>query len=238
MPHITVLFGNDPSNSRFGYAVDIVVLKIENTASEAVAAAPEEVNRIIQRVSENVIELGLDKTELLVIGGGPEKKFDTSGLFIQMNGYRIPSSPVVRWLRVWLDSQLNFKQHVQKWCGKAQSIANFLRRTNSVQRGAALGLLIKAVQLCVLNVVCCELEAWWPGQARIATVRGVKVGTGTSWHSDLLGRTILQAIRAALPVWRTTPTIALHRESRIPPTEIILQHKKLEAVARTQRLDT
>lgn len=40
-----------------------------------------------------------------------------------------------------------------------------------------------------------------------------------------------------MPVWRTILNIALHRESGIPPSKILLQHKKLLAAARIRRLD-
>ncbi|KAI1005671.1 hypothetical protein K3495_g2547 [Podosphaera aphanis] len=47
----------------------------------------------------------------------------------------------------------------------------------------------------------------------------------------------LMAIRAALPAWRTTLKMALHRESGIPPAAILLQERQLRAAARIQRLD-
>ena len=83
--------------------------------------------------------------------------------------------------------------------------------------------MIKAVQSCVLSTALYGAEAWWPGLTRITTQRDKMVGTGVGWHTDLLDSTILKAVRAALPVWRTTPKTALHRESGIPPSAIILQ---------------
>lgn len=178
------------------------------------------------------------KSELLVIGVGPKKKLDVSGLLIQVKGHSIAPSPVVRWLGIWLDSQLNFKQHVQEWCGKAQRTPSLIRQLNTVQRGAAPGPLIRAVQACVLSTALYGAEAWWPGLTRTTTQRGKKVGTVMGWHTELIDRTVLCAVRAALPVWRTTPNTELHRESGIPPAIVILQQRRLRAAARILKLDT
>nr|CCA28121.1 hypothetical protein SS1G_12417 [Albugo laibachii Nc14] len=235
--YIAVLVQDEGKNNRFGYADDISILVVGSTASEAVAAAQEEVNKLVHLANENMIDFDPAKSELLVIGGGPKKKLDTSGLSIQVGGHSINPSPCVRWLGVWIDSQLNFKQHVQEWCGKAQRVTQFIRQINTVQRGAAPGLMIKAVQACVLSTALYGAEAWWPGTSRITTKKDKKVGTGVGWHTNLLDSTITKAIRAALPVWRTTPNLVLHRESGIPPATILLQQKQLLAAARIQRLD-
>ena len=47
----------------------------------------------------------------------------------------------------------------------------------------------------------------------------------------------MTAIRTALPVWRTTPNIVLHRDSGILPAEVLLQQKQLRNTARIRRFD-
>ena len=149
--YIALLVQDENKNNRFGYTDDIAVLAVGSTVLEAVATAQEEVNKLVHLANENMIDFDPSKSELLVIGGGPKKKLDTLGLSIIMKGHILTLSPCVRWLGVWLDSQLNFKQHVQEWCGKAQRITQFIRQINFVQRGAAPGLMIKAVRACVLS---------------------------------------------------------------------------------------
>ena len=78
------------------------------------AALQIELDTIVQKANENMIDLDSDKSKLLVIGGGHKKKVNTSGLSITIKENTIVPSPAVRWLGVWLDSQLNFKQHVQE----------------------------------------------------------------------------------------------------------------------------
>ena len=238
MLYIATLFEDGSSNCRFGYADDIAVVRVGKNPHDAVEAAQEEVDRITQLALTHKIHFDASKSELLVIGGGPKKKLDSTNITIRIGEQQITTSQQIRWLGVWLDSQLRFKQHVQEWSSKALRLSNFLRSINKVQRGAAPGPLIRAVNACVVSTALYGAEAWWPGLTRITTKRDKKVSTGVGWHTKLLDRTIMTAIRAALPVWRTTPNIVLHRESGILPAEVILQQKQLRSIARIRRLDS
>ncbi|KAI0994466.1 hypothetical protein K3495_g13716, partial [Podosphaera aphanis] len=149
--YIAILVQDENKDNKFGYADDIAVLSIGSTAAEAVANAQAEVENLVRLANEHKISFDPAKSDLLVIGGGPKKKMDTAGLAVQLQGHTIIPSQHVKWLGVWIDSQLNFKQHVQEWCGKAQRITQFIRRINTVQRGADPGPMIKAVQACILS---------------------------------------------------------------------------------------
>ena len=76
-----------------------------------------------------------------------------------------------------------------------------------------------------------------------ATVIPVATYGSTVWYSPgkgnyLVGRvdkTLHAALRRALPVWKTTPNSALHRESAIPPTDILLTGLSHSAQCRATR---
>ena len=140
-----------------------------------------------------------------------------------MKDHWIESPLHILWLVVGNDNQLNFKPHEQEWTGKAK----LLRYINGAQRGTAPGPLIRAVQACVLSTALHGAEAWWPGLTRINTLQDKEYGTEVGWHISLMEKTILKAIRAALPAWCTTLKIALDHEAEISPASIILQQKML-----------
>ena len=48
---------------------------------------------------------------------------------------------------------------------------------------------------------------------------------------------IRTAARAVLPVWRTTPIPILHRESGLPPAEVLLEQIRLRTSLRLKTLD-
>ena len=113
MLYISILFEDGSSNCRFGYADDISVARVGKNPRESVEAAQEEVDRITQLALTHKIQFDASKSELLIIGGGPKKKLDTSDLTVLIGDQLITPSPEIRWLGVWLDTQLTFRQHVQ-----------------------------------------------------------------------------------------------------------------------------
>ena len=112
--YIAILVQEGNVDNKFGYADDVAVLSIGSTAAEAVDNAQAEVGKLLLLAKEHEISFDPAKSDLLIIGGGPKKKMDTVGLAVQIQGHRITPSPHVKWLGVWIDSQLNFKQHVQE----------------------------------------------------------------------------------------------------------------------------
>ncbi|KAI1005063.1 hypothetical protein K3495_g3155 [Podosphaera aphanis] len=110
-----------------------------------------------------------------------------------------------------------------------------MRRLNTVNRGAAPKALVNAVDACVIPVATYGAEVWWPGMSR-PTITG-SVRPHTSFHCELIDKVIIKALRAALPVWRTTPNVVLHREGGIPPARILLEGYRLRLSARLNSLD-
>lgn len=152
-----------------------------------------------------------------------------------VSGSLIEPAEYIRWLGVYLDPQLSFKRHVSTWCGKGLKLAQHMRRLNSVKRGAAPIALITAVNSCIVPVATFGAEVWWPGLARPSAYKTVT--PPTSYHCGLIDKVIHMAIRAALPVWRTTPNVVLHREGGIPPARIMLEGYRLRLAARINSLD-
>ena len=110
-----------------------------------------------------------------------------------------------------------------------------MRRLNSVKGGAAPGPLVTAVKMCVVPVATYGADVWWPGTTRLAA-KGF-VTPQTTHLCNLIDKAIHIALRAALPVWRTTPNAVLHRESGIPPARILLEGNRLRLAARINTLD-
>ncbi|KAI1002900.1 hypothetical protein K3495_g5303 [Podosphaera aphanis] len=105
-----------------------------------------------------------------------------------------------------------------------------------VSRGAAPGLLVAAVDSCVVPVVTFAAEVCWPGSKR-PTKRG-DVTPPTVYLCNLIDKAVRVALRAALPVLRTTPNVILHREGGIPPANILLEGSRLRLAARISSLET
>lgn len=90
--YISTLIRDGTPNSRFGYADDIAIVRICNSPREEVAAAQEELDKLIELASAHMIGFDPSKAEL-VIGGGPKKKLDASDLSVRVGDQHITLSP-------------------------------------------------------------------------------------------------------------------------------------------------
>ena len=216
---------------RFGYADDIGLLGVGASKAESAAAAQAEALELVEWAETNAIQFDMTKTEVIQFGGVASE----APASVSVGGQVFTPSPQIRWLGVFLDPKLTFRAHVDFWCAKAQSVATHLRRLSPVQRGAAPGPLVRAVESCVVTVATYGAEVWYPGSSRPTAHGTTKFRiTGLLDKIDLV---IRMALRGALPVWRTTRIAVLHRESGIPPASILLEGIRLQNSSRLHRLD-
>lgn len=110
-----------------------------------------------------------------------------------------------------------------------------LRRLNSVNRGAAPSPLVIAINAYILLIATYRGDLLWPGMIRLSR-RGIST-TRTTHLCNLIDKAVHLALRAALPVWRTTPNVVLHSETDIPPARILFEENRLRLAARLNSLD-
>ncbi|KAI0994497.1 hypothetical protein K3495_g13685 [Podosphaera aphanis] len=127
--------------------------------------------------------------------------------------------PYLKWLGVHFDKKLTFKYHVKIQAAKALKITNALRGIGNTIRGVSPKLSKQMVTAYVLPVAHFGAETWWPGKTRD---NGEK----------------LACARAILPVFRTTPSTALLRETGLSPAQIELDNIARRAAVRTRKLDS
>ncbi|KAI0995064.1 hypothetical protein K3495_g13118 [Podosphaera aphanis] len=146
----------------FSYADDIGILGIGRTAAESAAVPQREIDNLLEWASNNAVSFDTGKLEVIQFPG--RRGENLTG--VNVNGTWIEPAENIRWLGVYLDSQLTFKHHVTTWCGKALKAAQHMRKLSPVSRGAAPGPLVAAVNSCVAPVATFAAEVWWPGLKR------------------------------------------------------------------------
>ena len=102
-------------------------------------------------------------------------------------------------------------------------------------RGVPPIFLQWAIAACVLKKCYFAAETWWPGRVRI--VRNRRISNQVEAHLRLLEKTVLTSARAILPVYRTTQTAVLYKETHLKPPEIELNLVTQMFAARTFHLD-
>ena len=68
--------------------------------------------RIFEKRANNLIQFNLEKTELIYFHS-KRNIGENVNIYFSEN-YLVEAKSTVKWLRIWLDSKLNFKEHVEK----------------------------------------------------------------------------------------------------------------------------
>ncbi|KAJ0126813.1 hypothetical protein HZ326_30083 [Fusarium oxysporum f. sp. albedinis] len=193
---------------RFGYADDTAILSIGDTVDETTAMASSSIAEMVRWGAANGVSFDTKKTEVM--------HFSRS---------KLRTAPA-------------FRLHVEKWAAKAKAVAYHLRGLTNTIHGPLPSAVRSAVRACVEPVLLHGSEAWYPGRTRPRWNQPTKDLPSSNQHLvQIMAKAMNQAMRAILPVWKTTPTAILHRESGIPPVDQLLEARRLRFSARLKSLD-
>ncbi|TVY74939.1 putative RNA-directed DNA polymerase from transposon BS [Fusarium oxysporum f. sp. cubense] len=219
---------------RFGYADDTAILSIGDTVDETTAMASNSIAEMVRWGAANGVSFDTKKTEVMHFS---RSKLRTAPAVRHGDAEKHPES-ALRWLGIWLDSRLSFRLHVEKWAAKAKAVAYHLRGLTNTIHGPLPSAVRSAVRACVEPVLLHGSEAWYPGRTRPRWNQPTKDLPSSNQHLvQIMAKAMNQAMRAILPVWKTTPTAILHRESGIPPVDQLLEARRLRFSARLKSLD-
>lgn len=234
MLYIEPIFQLGSRKTKFGYADDISCVRTGKTHRETTKELQKDLNDILEWGKDNAVNFEADKTELIHFA---RSKAKTGRQCIRHNGRVILPSDRVRWLGVILDPQLTFKEHVQTWGAKATKMAAHLGRlARAAARPTAYieGLVARS---CVLPVALYGAEIWWQGKHKESATKGGEVVDTKQQHLlNIIDKPLRMAARTCLPVWRTTPVPAIHREAHIPPAEVAVEQARYRLGARIRQM--
>lgn len=255
MLYLAELLSQD-RNLRFGYADDLCLYRVSHSLDSNVAQLTQDIASILRWGDENKIFFAPEKFEMLHIS----RKRDlynppcvvndqltitpvptTAELLPQTLGEPPHQQPGLRWLGVWFDRKFRFKRHVTERVEKARRVAYHIRSLARIAHGPPAASLRQAVITCVLPSVLYGSEAWYGGRLKPSNQTynncQAQVSTRQGGLIDIVQKTLNIAVRGVLPVWRTTPTATLFRDSGLPSAEVALEEAKIRFAKRLQTVD-
>lgn len=236
MLYIAPLFWLGGLKRRFGYADDIGLLCISLSLQSNSTSLQKDLQEILDWGQAEGITFDPKKSELMHFTRGRNEPSPLNSPQVIAGTHSIKETEgPLRWLGVFFDRKLRFKQHVCILSAKAQVIANAICSLGKTTRGVSPILIQRAVSACVLKKAYFAAETWWPGRFRYSVTK--LISNQISSHLDLFEKVVFTSARAILPVYRTTQVAALLRESRLRPPEIELNLISQTFAARTARLD-
>lgn len=191
------------------------------SAEKNIKILQEEVKVLVDLAKEKAIQFDLEKTELIHFTGSRK----------QLPSIRLPSGDVkepakcIRWLGIWFDNRLTFREHIQHRTTQAKQAFYRLMRLANSERGLS-PLAVRQVYLaCVASIADFGSEVYWKGTAK-----------GQQFILKPLQALQNMAIRKILGAFRTSPVRPMEVEASLPPPAVRLQTKTWKYATRIHRL--
>ena len=181
---------------------------------------------ILEREAKSLIELGVeyaikfdDKTELIHFYSGKKE----AALSLNLpNGNIISPSKTVRWLGIYFDSNLKFKEHIAIRTSLAKQAFYRLNRLSNIGRGLSPYAVRQLYLACVTSVADYGSILWWnkPNKTQIRPLQAIQ---------NL-------ALRKILGVFKTAPVLPMELESALLPPIVRLNHSRRRYAFRALKL--
>lgn len=213
--YIRVLFTSNTIRY-ISYVDDISLTASSKSYSQNCKILEREIAKMIELASQNAIEFDLSKTELMHFGS---KNIQES---IQLPDRNIiHPKDLVKWLGIYLDPNLTFKEHVAIKTAKARSNLHRISRIVNISRGLSPSAIRQLYLACIVSIADYGSILWWKGQK------------GLLKQLQSLQNTACLRI---LGVFKTSPILAREIESALLPPEIRLNANVRQYALRLQKL--
>ena len=199
------------------YLDDIALITSSTSLQKNIRILERESLNLYQQGDLNGIKFDLQKTELI--------HFNTpksQALPIQLpNKELVYPKQLVRWLGIWFDSKLSFKEHINIRISQAKSAFLRLARLANTERGLSPTAIRQLYLACITSLSDFSSPTWWKGQ-----------GFAIKALQNLQN----MATRKILGAFKTSPTKPLEVEACLAPPLVRLNTTTRNYALRTLKL--
>ena len=188
---------------QISYIDDFSLAVSSTSAKKNCRALKDAAETLLQHASGKGVHFDPGKTELVHFH--TRRKPESEGLTI--NGCHIQPKTLVRWLGVWLDVKLSFKQHVEKKINSATAAFFALQRLGSLQKGLSVKALRQLYMACITATADYGVPLWYTNNCQ---------GLLLSRYQRLQN----MAVRHILGAFKGSPTKALELEAALLPPQL------------------
>ena len=167
---------------------------------------------------KNAVEFDIAKTELIHFADTKESRLCLLRL---PNSARVEPKRVVKWLGVWFDSKLNFKQHLTIRVAQAKAAFQRMTRLTNAEKGLSPVAMRQLYLACVTSISDYASQVWWKGQNN---------------YKAMLQSLQNIALRRILGCFKTTPIKPMEVEACLCPPDIRLNHSRRKYAMRCHQL--
>ena len=199
------------------YIDDIALIASSSSLGKNMKILERETKKLYDTAAKNHVEFDLEKTELIHF----TKSQESRKVKLQLpNGTQVQPKELVRWLGIWFDYKLSFKQHIAIRISQAKNAFFRMARLANIQSGLSPHAIRQLYLACVSSVIDYGSPVWWRGQAHI---------------TKELQKLQNLATRNILGVFKTAPTPVLEVEAGLLPPDVRLDDLTRKYAMRIRR---
>src|SRR5436190_14866241 len=119
---------------------------------------------LLIKQQNNCMQFDMKKTELIHFYSKRFFDLKNEAYSVKIGNSIIQSKDLVKWLGIWLDSKLTFKQHVKKKTTQALKILNQIKKLSNTERGLSFQAMRQLYIACISSVADYGVPVWWNNQ--------------------------------------------------------------------------
>ena len=157
---------------------------------------------LINKGLANHIQFDSEKTELIHFFPKKSINLDSSTFMVSIGDKKFRAKESLKWLGVYIDSRLTFKEHVTRKTIDASRVFHQIERLSNTERGLSFQAMRQLYIACVSSIADYGVPIWWNGQKGFL---------------DKFQKLQNQALRKILGTFKTSPIRAMEVEASIAP---------------------
>src|SRR6266536_668148 len=185
------------------YVDDIELVASSETIEENCLMLENAAEKLLQLQNQNNIQFDMKKIKLIHFHS--KRSIDNNNFPVSIRNNQIQSKNLIRWLEVWLDSKLSFKEHVEIKISAATRIFHQIARLSNTERGLSFQAMRQLYIACITSVADYEVPIWWNNQKFLL---------------DKFQKLQNNACKKILEAFKTSPAMTIELETALPPLKI------------------
>ena len=204
--YVCELAAKVPGVEQLSYIDDFGLLTASTSLKKNARTLQKAVESLTQQGKQQAIEFDLAKTELIHFSKG---KGSSTAITLPSGDVIEPAKTAVRWLGIWFDPGLTFKDHIKIRATKAYSSFKRMERLANSERGLTARSLRQLYRACVVSVADYGAPVWWKSKRSVAPLQAIQS----------------KAARKILGVFRTAPVEPTELEASLLPPAIRIERQ-------------
>src|SRR5436189_5372176 len=187
------------------YLDDIELVMSSKSIEENCQLLQKLTQDLLVKQQNNCMQFDMEKIELIHFHSKRSFDLKNETYSVKIRDLIIQLKDLVKWLGIWLDSKLTFKQHVEKKTTQALKILNQIERLLNTERGLSFQAMRQLYITCISSVADYDVPVWWNNQKNMF---------------EKFQKLQNIALRKMLGAFKTSLINAMELEASIPPSKV------------------